>query len=108
MGRNLLAASIVMVQGSRLHPECPCQSGRTGREFRSVLVFRELRLKARGQDRNLRNASPEKLSFGWTKFRGAGQPIALSLESRHAYGIMAATWFENTLSFPLESTAVVT
>jgi len=34
--------------------------------------------------------------------------IGVRLEPRHAYGIMAGAWFEKTLSWPLESTAVVT
>jgi hypothetical protein len=43
---------------------------------------------------------------GLTEFLGS--PVGCSYPGSIAYGITAETWFEKTLSFPLESTAVVT
>ncbi len=43
-----------------------------------------------------------------SKHKHGDQGIYAFATSRHAYGIVADTWFEKKLSFPLESTAVVT
>ena len=67
---NLLAPSLVVGQDSRLHPECPYQSERTGREYRSVLVLRELKSPNK---RHKRTTQGKILSFPLAQFRGAGQ-----------------------------------